>query len=58
MDAVTATLHRYWGVSTFRPLQREAVAASLEVHDQPCLDCNMRSLPTSLDFSGKNVEFA
>ncbi len=31
MDTITAALTRYWGVSTFRPLQREAVVASLEV---------------------------
>lgn len=37
MDVLTAALHRYWGVSAFRPLQREAVAASLEVHDQACV---------------------
>ena len=31
MDALSSALLRYWGVSTFRPLQREAVVASLEV---------------------------
>ena len=36
MDALTAALLRYWGVSTFRPLQREAVVASLEVNDRAC----------------------
>ena len=34
MDTLTAALLRYWGVSTFRPLQREAVLASLEVNAQ------------------------
>lgn len=31
MDALSSALLRHWGVSTFRPLQREAVVASLEV---------------------------
>ena len=34
MDPIAAALTRYWGWSTFRPLQREAVVASLEVHCQ------------------------
>lgn len=31
MDALSSALQQYWGVSTFRPLQRETVAATLEV---------------------------
>ena len=31
MDVLYSTLQQYWGVSTFRPLQQEAVTASLEV---------------------------
>ena len=31
MNVLSSTLQQYWGVSTFRPLQQEAVTASLEV---------------------------
>lgn len=31
MDVLSSTLQQYWGVSAFRPLQQEAVTASLEV---------------------------
>ena len=41
MDDLAAALLHYWGVSTFRPLQREAVVASLEVHDQACPHCEL-----------------
>jgi len=32
-DALTDTLHRVWGFSTFRPLQREAMDAILASRD-------------------------
>ncbi len=31
MDVLYVTLQKYWGVSAFRPLQQEAVTATLEV---------------------------
>ncbi|CAL5227140.1 g10051 [Coccomyxa viridis] len=48
MDALTAALHRYWGVSAFRPLQREAVVAFLEGRDVLVI------LPTG---AGKSVTY-
>lgn len=58
MDALTAALHRYWGVSAFRPLQREAVVAFLEVHARACVMAKCAQfLPIRLS-NGPRMDFA
>ena len=43
MDALSSALQQYWGVSTFRTLQREAVAATLEVIVQILPTCSLHA---------------
>ena len=47
MDALSSTLQQYWGVSAFRPLQQEAVIATLEVTVQVFPACSLHTKRTS-----------
>ena len=47
MDALSYALQQYWGVSTFRTLQREAIAATLQVTVQTSPICSIHTERTS-----------